>query len=115
MYLTSWFFAWSYGWLPQDQQSLLSYHGLGSWLTVPEAVWWGYFALTLVGYAGMLLYRRTFRVLFVVLIFVGLVTAPMLGVSVVTGVEVFLIDASTLLQGVAVGRSFFSPVSERFY
>lgn len=113
-YVMYWFAPWAYGLFPGETQSILSYSSFDAWFEIPEWFSWGLFLTMLISYAGMFLFVKMFRTIFLVLNVVVILSSPVYGVSILTGLEVILVDASTLLSGVILGIAYFSPVSERF-
>ena len=109
------FAPWAYGTLDPDLQSLLSYRGFGAWFEFSELFFWCYFIAVLIGYAGMFMYRKAFRLWFIAITAFGLLMSFTGGVSVITSIEVFIIDTSTLLSGFIIALSLFSPIKDKFY
>jgi len=114
-YVMYMFAPWAYGTLNPEIYILLSYDGRGALIEAPEWLFWGQLIITLIGYAGMALFRRLFRVIFVGLIVINLILSPIYGASVITGIEVFIIDTSTLLSGFAIALSFYTRLNDKFY
>lgn len=114
-YIMFMFAPWSYSLLDPDMQSLLSYGGYGAIFETPEWVFWAQTIITLISYVGMALFRKLYRLLFLVILVVNLILAPIYGASVITGIEVFIIDTSTLLSGFVIGLSFYTRLNEKFY
>jgi hypothetical protein len=115
LYVMFWFFPWAYGWLSSDMQGVLAFGGAGARFDLQEWFYWSMFAATLISYIGMAAFRKVFRAAFLGLTVFGLVVSPVYGVSVITGIEVCMIDTSTLLAGVVLGMAYFSPLNEYFY
>ena len=114
-FLMYWYAPWLYGYLDPVSQSILSNDNYGAMFNLPE--WWFqvYLVLVLFGYAGLLKFRSFFRWWFVVVMVFSLITSPIYGMNVITGIEVFIIDTSTMLNGFIIALAFFSPLKERFY
>lgn len=109
------FAPWAYSTLEPEMQSLLSYRGYGALIEVPEWVLWLQLIIALIGYAGMAFFRNFFRLVFVASLAVNLILSPIFGASVITGIEVFIIDTSTLLSGFAIALSYFTRLNDKFY
>jgi hypothetical protein len=109
-----WFAPWAYGTLDSDTQNVLSLGGTGSWVSFPEWWSWVHLTITLAGYLGMFLLRKLFRWWFLATFIIGIALSPANGVSVITGIEVFMIDVSTFLSGFVLALAFFSPLNEQF-
>ena len=110
-----WFAPWGYGYLAQEKQSLLSYNGYGSLVGESEYFYWGFFLAMVTGYIGMLLFRKLFRLWFVSLIVIGLILSPIFGMSILTGIEAFIFDTSTILSGFVIALAYFTPLKDKFY
>ncbi|MCU7852631.1 MAG: hypothetical protein KZQ80_10495 [Candidatus Thiodiazotropha sp. (ex Monitilora ramsayi)] len=109
------FAPWAYWTLEPGMQSLLSYGGYGALFEIPEWIFWFQLGIALVSYIGMALFRKSFRLIFVLFIVFSLLLSPIYGASVITGIEVFIIDTSTLLAGFAIALSFYTSLNEKFY
>jgi hypothetical protein len=114
-FLMYWFAPWGYQYLAQEKQSLLSYHSYGSVIGESEYLYWGFFSAMVIGYVGMLLFRKLFRLWFVSLIVISLILSPLFGMSIITGIEVFIIDTSTILSGFVIALAYFTPLKDKFY
>jgi len=114
-YLMYMFAPWVYQLLNSDIQSLLSYGGVDAYFEFPEWLFWGHLLGNLAGYIGMAFFRKAFRALFLIVTIGGLLVAPLYGISIITGIEVFLVDASTLLSGLVIALAYFTTLNERFY
>ncbi|MCG7974693.1 MAG: hypothetical protein JAZ16_06500 [Candidatus Thiodiazotropha taylori] len=116
LFTAFWFSPWAYHLLQNEQiSSLLTYHGHGAMFSSPNWWSWAYFAATMIGYAGLLLLRRSYRTFFLLFTIFGAVTSPVYGISIITGIEVFMLDASHILRGVVLGMAYFSTLDGRFY
>ncbi len=109
-----WYAPWLYGYLSPDKQSLLSYGNFGAMIEPPE--WWYQLNLIviLVIYAGLFKFREIFRWLYLFVTVFLLVTSPIYGVSIITGIEVFITGTSTMLNGFILALAFYSPLKEKF-
>ncbi len=114
-YVMFMFAPWAYGTQSPEMQSLLSYGGYGALFEAPDWIFWAQLIITLIAYAGMALFRKLFRLLFLVIIVVNLMLSPIYGASVITGIEVFIIDTSTLLSGFVIALSFYTRLNDKFY
>ena len=110
-----WCAPWAYGTLGGERQSLLSYNQFGAWFIFPEWFSWVFFIAVLVGYLGMFLFRWLGVWVFLGTLVINLLLSLTAGLSVITAVEVFVIDTSTLLSGFILALVFYSPLKERFY
>ncbi|HEY9199861.1 MAG TPA: hypothetical protein VIR60_10880 [Gammaproteobacteria bacterium] len=115
LYLLYWFAPWTYGYLDEEQQSLLSYGGHGALLVLPDGLWWLLLLATLLGYLGMALFRNSFRILFLAVLCVSVLISVIGGASVVTGPEAFFVDVSNFMAGFAVALSYYTELNEKFY
>jgi len=115
LYLMYMFAPWVYQFLNPEIQSLLSYGGAGAYIDFPEWLFWGHLFGNLAGYIGMAFFRKAFRVLFLIVTIGSLLVSPLYGISIITGIEVFLVDASTLLSGLVIALAYFTTLNERFY
>ncbi len=109
------FAPWAYGTLEPEMQTLLSYSGYGALVEAPDWIFWLLLVIALIGYAGMALFRNLFRVIFVAFTVITLLLSPIFGASVITGIEVFIIDTSTLLSGFAIALSYYTRLNDNFY
>ncbi|MCG7915617.1 MAG: hypothetical protein JAY71_17275 [Candidatus Thiodiazotropha weberae] len=109
------FAPWAYWTLEPGMQSLLSYGGYGALFEIPEWIFWFQVVIAFVGYIGMVLFRKSFRLVIVLSTVFSLLLSPIYGVSVITGIEVFIIDISTLLAGFAIALLFYTRLNEKFY
>ncbi|MCG7899533.1 MAG: hypothetical protein JAY85_13885 [Candidatus Thiodiazotropha weberae] len=82
---------------------------------MPEWIFWFQVVIAFVGYIGMVLFRKSFRLIIVLSTVFSLLLSPIYGVSVITGIEVFIIDISTLLAGFAIALLFYTRLNEKFY
>ena len=108
------FAPWMYGTLDSETQSLLSYSGWNSMFVVPEWVFWVMLLANLAGYIGMFMYKKFFRLLFSLILVVSILLSPIFGMSIITGIEVFFIDASMLLAGIVLALAYFTPINDKF-
>lgn len=114
-FLMYWFAPWAYGTLDPETQSMLSFGGTDSLVSIPEWWYWFHLVIVLVGYGGMFLLRKIFRWWFLGAFVLGLLLSPVYGTSIITGIEVFIIDTSTFLSGFILALAFFSPLKNKFY
>ena len=115
LFVAFWFAPWAYGLVNEEHQSLLSYHGSGAFAEFPEWWSWLFFTATMVGYLGILLLRKPFRTWLLAVTVVGLCITPAYGISIITGIEAFMLDASSMLRGAALAMAYFSSIKGHFY
>lgn len=68
----------------------------------------------IVGLVGLFKYKARGRSLSLYTTLAGLAISPFLGSSLSSGLETSLSEAATMLWGVILALSYFSPVSKRF-
>lgn len=112
--LAYWFAPWLYNHLGQDEQVLLSFTGVNAIFDYPQWLYQAVLALSLLGYAGAFLFRKVFFWFLPGVIVFQLLLAPFGGLLVITGLEVLIIDLSTLLAGFAIALALFTPLKDRF-
>lgn len=114
-YVLYWFSPYTHGSLSPDIQGLLSYNGFESWIELPGWLLWSMFIVKMTSYAGIFLFRKLFRLLFLIIFLFGIIILPFTGASVITGLEAFVIDSSTALSGFILAMALFSPLKDKFY
>jgi len=115
LYVAYWFSPWLYGYLDSEVQSVLSWGGYKSAFDLPQWFWNIYLTLNIISYIGMFLLRKVFRALFLILIVVSYPLSSIGGMSVMTGLEVILIDISTFLAGFIIALAYYSDIKNEFY
>lgn len=115
LFVAYWFSPWLYGYLDAESQGILSWGGYKSAIDLPEWLWDCYLLLIIVSYIGMFLLRKAFRTLFLIITIASFPLAMVNGMSVITGMEVVLIDLSTFLDGFIIALAYFSNLKEKFY
>ncbi len=115
MFVAYWFSPWLYGYLDTETQSILAWGGYKAALNLPEWFWNAYLLITIVSYIGMFLLRKIFRTLFLVVMIFSFPITFIGGIYVMTGIEVILIDLSTLLTGFIIALAYYSNLKKHFY
>lgn len=115
LFVAYWFAPWLYGYLDSETQGILAWGGHKSAIDLPEWFWNGLLLLIIVSYIGMFLLRKAFRTLFLVVTIALFPLSLIGGMSVITGMEVVIIDISTLLSGFIIALAYFSNLKEKFY
>ena len=109
-----WFGAYAYVYLSEDTRTLLSYSGHGAMISMGGVISWAWFATFMVGILGMLLFKKAFRVLFVLVLLINMGLLPFFGVAVVTGFELMLSDITSIFSGVILCLAYLPPLNTRF-
>ena len=113
--LVYWFAPWFYGYLDSETQQILSWGGYKSALSVQNWFWNIFLFFSIISYVGIFLLRKVFRTLFLVIVISSLALSSVSGMSVITGFEVLIIDASTMLNGFIIAIAYFSELKSKFY
>jgi hypothetical protein len=117
-YCTWWFLPYTYGYMNQETQSLLSYGNSGAILSESHFISvfnWIIFVATNIAALGTMLCRKLFRFYYTILILLSVVTAPLWGMSVETAGGVFLGYISNLASGILFAFAYYSKASNKFY
>jgi len=114
-YSAYWFLPYTYGYLDSFTGSLLSYAGHAAIFVGPEIFHIAIFAAWLVAAVGLLLFRKTARTLFLVLVVATTALSPLFGVSVETAGGATLIAIANMADGAVLALAYFSPVKNEFY
>ena len=114
-FLAYWYAPWLYGYLDSETQGILAWGGHKAAIEMPEWFVYIYLVVIMLSYIGMYLFKKAFRTLFLVLTVVSYPLATISGMSVINGVEVAVVDLSTLLTGIIIALAYFSKLNERFY
>jgi hypothetical protein len=109
-----WFGAYTYVFLSEDTKTLLSYSGHGAMISMGGVISWAWFATFMTGILGMLLFKKAFRVLFIMVLLVNMGLLPFFGVLVATGFELMLSDITSILSGVILCLAYLPPLNSRF-
>jgi len=115
LFLAYWFSPWLYGYLDSETQGILAWGGHKAALNMPEWFWNIFLFAIVASYIGMFLFRKAFRTIFLVVTIISFPITFIGGMSVITGIEVVLIDLSTLLTGFILALAYYSNLKERFY
>lgn len=114
-FLLYWFAPWGYSVFSLESQNLLSYSGYNAVIAIPEAITWILFIGHITSYIGMLLLRKHFRLLFLLMTIISILQGPLNGISIISPIEVLLIDISTILRGFALALAYYSRVTDYFH
>lgn len=93
---------------------MLEYSGYNPILTLPRVVSDGMFLLWLLTTIGLVLFLNVARLMFVVLLVLGLVSQTINGLVVETFVESVILSAVNILDGIILALIYFSPLEEEF-
>ena len=115
LFVAYWYAPWLYGYLDSESQGILAWGGHKSSYELPEWFSNAYLVIMIISYIGMLLLRKAFRTLFLILTIISFPIALISGMSVITGIEVVIIDISTLLSGFIIAIAYYSKLNEQFY
>ena len=113
-----WFLPYTYEYMNQDIQSLLSYGNYGAILPESKPVLlFGLFILLATNIAafGTMLCRKAFRSAYAILVFLSVVTVPLWGMSVETAGGAFLGYVASLSSGALLAVSYYSKASNAFH
>lgn len=103
------------GYLSEDQQSLAGYYGYGAILPVLDIYYYGsWFGFSLVASVGMFFIQNWARHLFLCLIILDIVLAPVSGFMVQAPLDTAFSSLSQLVDGAILLMAYTSPLSESF-
>jgi hypothetical protein len=114
-YVAYWFLPYTYSYLDTSTGSLLSYGGHGAIFVGPDLFHEAIFVAWLVAAAGLLLFRKLARSLFLILAVVTTALSPLYGLSVETAGGTALVSIANMADGVVLALAYFSPVKDEFY
>ncbi len=115
LYVSFWFSPWLYGYLDAESQQILSYGGIKASIYLPDWFFNIYLALTIISYIGMYLFRKAFRLLFVLVLVVSIPLGTLFGMVVMTGIEAAMLDISNILSGIVIALAYFTELKSKFY
>lgn len=115
----AWFFLpYTYGYMQQETQSLLSYGGHGAILQnegVNDFIGWFFLLGTCIAAFGTILCKKLFRAAYTILIVCSVLMGPLWGMGVETAGGVFLGYISNLAAGMLLATAYLSKASNEFY
>ena len=108
------YFIFPYIYRDEATDLLLSYAGYKAIYIFPEWVHWTMFVAWLVAAAGMFLYIKRARTLFLILMAVTFPLSILSGVTIMTAPETLLLDTANIFDGVVIALAYFSSLASRF-
>ncbi len=115
LFVSFWFAPWLYGYLDAESQQILSYGGIKASIYLPDWFFNIYLILTIISYIGMYLFRKAFRLLFVLILAVSIPLETLFGMVVMTGIEATMLDISNILSGIVIALAYFTELKSKFY
>jgi len=110
-------------WLPPEAKILLGVESSlldgarddAPWSLVIDIQWWAVILIGLSASAGVLLFRRWGRTLFVAASLISLALSPLSGLYVDVGWTVMVASAAGIAEGMIISLMFFSPLRKLFH
>ena len=109
------------GWLPPEIRNILGMEssvlddaaGVAQGQFLP-VLWWSVTVISVLASAGLILFRRWGRTLFVLVSVVSLVLTPFEALYVDVGLTVLVGSLACLIEGMIIALMFFSPLRKMF-